>query len=55
MMSNALRLSAIVAVVATLPVFAQSGASQLVTVRQSGQGVAPVYEGLTSARTVPSA
>jgi hypothetical protein len=46
MVSNARRLSAIFAVVATLPAFAQSGASQLVTVRHaSGQGVAPVYEG----------
>ena len=33
MVSNALRLSVIFAVVATLPVLAQSGASQLVTVR----------------------
>ena len=46
MVSQALRLSAIVAAVAMLPVFAQSGASQLVTVRHaSGQSVAPVYEG----------
>jgi len=46
MVSKALRLSAIFAAVATLPVFAQSGASRLVTLRHaSGQGVAPVYEG----------
>src|SRR5947207_12242120 len=46
MVSYARRLSVIFAVVATLPVLAQSGASQLVTVRHaSGQGVAPVYEG----------
>ncbi len=46
MVSHALRLSAIFAAVATLPLFAQSGASQLVTLRHaSGQGVAPVYEG----------
>jgi hypothetical protein len=45
-MSKAFRLSALFVAVATLPVFAQSGASQLVTVRHaSGQGVAPVYEG----------
>jgi hypothetical protein len=45
-MSKAFRLSVLFAAVATLPVFAQSGASQLVTVRHaSGQGVAPVYEG----------
>src|SRR5207253_7369282 len=36
----------ILAAIATLPVLAQSGASQLVTLRHaSGQGVAPVYEG----------
>jgi hypothetical protein len=46
MVSKALRLSAIFAAVATLPVFAQSGAPRLVTLRHaSGQGVAPVYEG----------
>src|SRR6476620_8227479 len=46
MVSKALRLSAIFAAAVSLPVFAQSGASQLVTVRHaSGQGVAPVYEG----------
>src|SRR6195256_4074556 len=46
MVRHALRLSVIFAAVATLPVLAQSGASQLVTVRHaSGQGVAPVYEG----------
>ena len=45
-MSKAFRLSVLFAAVATLSVFAQSGASQLVTVRHaSGQGVAPVYEG----------
>jgi hypothetical protein len=39
-------LPAILATVATIPLFAQSGSSQLVTVRHaSGQGVAPVYEG----------
>jgi hypothetical protein len=44
--SSALRLSAILAVIATIPVLGQSGAPQLVTVRHaSGQGVAPVYEG----------
>jgi hypothetical protein len=46
MVSNALRLSVIFAVIVTLPVLAQSGAPQLVTVRHAtGQGVAPVYEG----------
>jgi hypothetical protein len=46
MVSKALRLSAFFAAAATLPLFAQSSASQLVTVRHaSGQGVAPVYEG----------
>jgi hypothetical protein len=45
-MSKAIRLSAILAAVATLPLLAQSGPAQLVTVRHaSGQGVAPVYEG----------
>ena len=45
-MSKAFRLSVLFAAVATLSVFAQSGASQLITVRHaSGQGVAPVYEG----------
>jgi len=45
-MGAAFRLSIIAAAVTTLPVFAQSGASQLVTVRHaSGQGVAAVYEG----------
>ena len=45
-MGPAFRLSVIVAAVTALPVFAQSGASQLVTVRHSsGQGVAAVYEG----------
>jgi hypothetical protein len=45
-MGKAFRLSVLFAAVATLSVFAQSGASQLVTVRHaSGQGVAPVYEG----------
>jgi hypothetical protein len=45
MLSPALRLSVIVAAIATLPVRAQSP-SQLVTLRHaSGQGVAPVYEG----------
>src|SRR6476620_9203209 len=46
MVSKALRLSAIFAAAVSLPAFAQSGASQLVTVRHSsGQGVAAVYEG----------
>jgi hypothetical protein len=46
MAAHALRHSAILAVVATLPVFAQSSPPQLVTVRHaSGQSVAPVYEG----------
>ena len=46
MVSNALRLSVIFAVIVTLRVLAQSGAPQLVTVRHAtGQGVAPVYEG----------
>jgi len=46
MLTSALRTSAMLIVVATLPVFGQTGASQLVTVRHgSGQGVAPVYEG----------
>jgi len=46
MVKHALRLSTILTAVATLPVLAQSGVSQLVTVRHaSGQGVAPVYEG----------
>jgi hypothetical protein len=45
-MGPAFRLSIVVAAVTALPVFAQSGASQLVTVRHSsGQGVAAVYEG----------
>jgi hypothetical protein len=45
-MSNAFRLSAFFAALATLPLFAQSGPSQLVGLRHaSGQGVAPVYEG----------
>jgi hypothetical protein len=45
-MSKAFRLSVLCVAVATLPVFAQSGASQLVTLRHSsGQAVAPVYEG----------
>jgi hypothetical protein len=39
-------LPAIFATVATIPLLAQSGSSQLVTVRHaSGQSVAPVYEG----------
>jgi hypothetical protein len=39
-------LPAIFATLATIPLFAQSGSSQLVTVRHaSGQSVAPVYEG----------
>ena len=46
MVSKALRLTAMIAAAATLRVFAQSSASQLVTVRHgSGQAVAPVYEG----------
>jgi len=46
MLTGALRTSAILIVAATLPVLAQSTASQLVTVRHaSGQAVAPVYEG----------
>jgi hypothetical protein len=46
MVSQAFRLSAVLTVIATLPAFAQSGPSQLVTVRHaSGQPVAPVYEG----------
>ena len=46
MVRTALRLSAILVAAAALPALAQSGASQLVTVRHaSGQGVAPVYEG----------
>jgi hypothetical protein len=45
-MSKAFRFSVLFAAVATLSVFAQSGAAQLITVRHaSGQGVAPVYEG----------
>jgi hypothetical protein len=45
-MGPAFRLSVIVAAVTAIPAFAQSGASQPVTVRHSsGQGVAAVYEG----------
>jgi len=45
-MVKMLRLAAIVMAVATMPLFAQSTASQLVNLRHwSGQGVAPVYEG----------
>ncbi|MBZ5557719.1 MAG: hypothetical protein LAO77_10650 [Acidobacteriia bacterium] len=45
-MKNALRLSVVLGVLATLPLLAQTPASQLVTVRHaSGQAVAPAYEG----------
>jgi hypothetical protein len=45
-MKNALRLSIVLGVLATLPLLAQTPASQLVTVRHaSGQAVAPAYEG----------
>src|SRR5262245_18950721 len=46
MFSQALRLSAILSIAATLPALAQSGAAGLMIVRHaSGQAVAPVYEG----------
>ncbi len=45
-MKNALRLSIVLGVLATLPLLAQTPASQLVTVRHAtGQPVAPAYEG----------
>jgi len=45
-MKNALRLSVVLVVLAMLPLFAQTPASQLVTVRHAtGQPVAPAYEG----------
>ncbi len=45
-MTKALRLSGFIVVLASLPLFAQTTASQLVNLRHwSGQGVAPVYEG----------
>ena len=45
-MAKALRLSAFILVLATLPLFAQTTTSQVVNLRHwSGQGVAPVYEG----------
>jgi hypothetical protein len=45
-MAKALRLATLLVALATLPLFAQTTASQLVNLRHwSGQGVAPVYEG----------
>jgi hypothetical protein len=45
-MKNALRLSIVLGILATLPLLAQTPASQLVTVRHAtGQAVAPAYEG----------
>jgi len=45
-MKNALRLSVVLGALATLPLLAQTPASQLVTVRHAtGQAVAPAYEG----------